>query len=186
MDLLLNVCKTHAKVLHVRRIQKPNVRPITVEDAITTSMSMEKLSIAVCPFFSTAKLKTLVAAEEEQGCFCTQQYDPVCGTDNKTYGNQCEANCQNVQVECTGECPCKKSNGRTIQFHNTLDCLQSAMELSSTASEILAWEQRVRPIPVLNAERITAMDALQNSTKMDSLSIAVSTLALSPSLKIYL
>jgi len=44
---LLNACKTHAKVLHVRRIQKPNVRPITVEDAIRISSSMEKLSTAM-------------------------------------------------------------------------------------------------------------------------------------------
>jgi len=44
---LLSARKTHAKVLHVRRIQKPSVRPITVEDAIGTFTLMERLSIAM-------------------------------------------------------------------------------------------------------------------------------------------
>lgn len=37
-------------------------------------------------------------------CVCPMIYMPVCGEDQKTYSNSCQANCAGVKVTTTGEC----------------------------------------------------------------------------------
>jgi hypothetical protein len=61
------------------------------------------IAAAVCMFPSCSKEEC--AENPKTGdCICTQIYDPVCGCNNKTYGNACEADCLGITSYTKGAC----------------------------------------------------------------------------------
>jgi Kazal-type serine protease inhibitor domain len=70
---------------------------------------MKKLPFAILFFaaISTTAFQcdTDCVSEAQADCICTEQYDPVCGCNQQTYGNSCMAECDGITDYTPGKCP---------------------------------------------------------------------------------
>ena len=71
-------------------------------------MKLSKYIICLFLLSNLAGCKSSQSSEcqevAKENCMCTKQYDPVCGCNQKTYGNSCEAECNGMTNYTKGAC----------------------------------------------------------------------------------
>ncbi len=65
---------------------------------------MKRLGMSLIIGFICFSCKEASSENPKPDCACSQQYDPVCGCNNKTYGNASEAECAGITTYKQGEC----------------------------------------------------------------------------------
>jgi len=69
-----------------------------------TLMNVRTLFLFISLFFLIACNKKDCTETSGSNCICTMEYNPVCGCNDKTYGNACDAECHGIDEYTQGEC----------------------------------------------------------------------------------
>lgn len=62
------------------------------------------LTLLLSTGLASCEKKNCEKGIRKKDCICTAQFDPVCGCDNVTYSNACEAECHGITSFTEGEC----------------------------------------------------------------------------------
>lgn len=89
-----------ALLLTLGLAQPADAQTVCVRDADCASNQFCEFAAGTCPKKNSGAQGTCVTKPEG----CIQIYDPVCGCDNKTYGNDCTRQQAGVSLKSTGAC----------------------------------------------------------------------------------
>lgn len=89
-----------ALLLTLGLAQPADAQTVCVRDNDCAANQFCEFAAGSCPKKNSGAQGTCVAKPEG----CIQVYDPVCGCDNKTYGNDCTRQQAGVSLKSTGAC----------------------------------------------------------------------------------
>ncbi|GMH39842.1 hypothetical protein BSKO_07746 [Bryopsis sp. KO-2023] len=94
-----------------------------------------RLLAGFCVFSLLAVLASAEVRSGKHFCNCEETANPVCGSDQQTYGNACTANCAGVKVIKEGACECRKKRRPGA-------CKCKGIGFEPVCAEGLTWKNR--------------------------------------------
>lgn len=99
-----------------------------------------------------ADVFTDAGSTPDRSCICPRIFQPVCGTDGRTYSNSCLANCAGVPIAHNG--PCETDAGMAMSCTTDSDCVLYPIYVGGCCGSCRAKDE---PMPA----RITCIVACQ-------------------------